>query len=198
LDDETREQVISLIKNYKHRLIARIQNVTGVRAGDIFRLKRGSITYEAYDDDTVVLRIDFLGKGGKRFVKWIFDTSIQAHIDVFLKSNYLNTEYYFIENETVRDKNKSDEVKVFMTNYHMYWKDLKQALTTAGVEYKEFASHDFRRTLARNVWNETKDPVVLKEMLNHQDFNTTLRYLRGTGLQVRDVYHTLHKNKSHR
>lgn len=190
LDDETRDGVIKVLLNYKHRVIARIQNSTGVRAGDILRLKRGSISYEAYNDTTVVMRIDFEGKGNRHFVKWIFDPDIQTQIDLFIKSNILDTEYYFLERPGNQDFRMA-----YHANYRKYWKDVKQALKTYGVEYKEWATHDFRRSFARNVWNQTKDPVVLKNMMDHAQFDTTLRYLRGSGLQTKDVYFTLNENK---
>lgn len=190
LDDETREGVIKVLLNYKHRVIARIQNDTGVRAGDIIRLKRGSISYESYQDKVVVMRIDFEGKGRRHFVKWIFNPDIQTQIDLFIKSNILDTEYYFLE----RPKDQDLRMAYHM-NYRRYWKDLKQALRTYGVEYKTWATHDFRRSFARNVWDQTKDPVVLKNMLDHAQFDTTLRYLRGSGLQTKDVYFTLNENK---
>jgi integrase len=192
LDDETREGIIKLLLNYKHRVIARIQNSTGVRAGDVIRLKRGTISYEAYMDKAVVMRIDFEGKGGKHFVKWIFDEAIQTQIDLFIKSNILDTEYYFLErpNEVMDNFRKA-----YHSNYRKYWLDLKQALRVYGVEYKEWATHDFRRSFARTIWDNTKDPVVLKEMLNHAQFDTTLRYLRGSGLQSKDVYYELNEKK---
>lgn len=190
LDDDTREQVISLLLNYKHRVIARIQNCTGVRAGDVIRLKKGSISYEVYEDKVAVMRIDFEGKGRKHFVKWIFDEKIQTQIDLFIKSNNLDTEYYFMEARRCNTPHM-----IYLLNYQSYWKDLKQALSTVGVEYKEWATHDFRRSFARDVWNNTKDPVVLKEMLNHVQFDTTLRYLRGSGLQTKDVYYGLNEKK---
>lgn len=190
LDDDTREQIIGLLTNYKHRIIAKIQNSTGVRAGDILRLKRGSISYEVYDDATIVMRIDFEGKGKKHFIKWIFDKDIQTQIDLFIKANILDTEYYFVER---RDGKK--EYLDFTHNYKLYHEDLKQSLKTYGLEYQDWATHDFRRSFARNVWDKTKDPVLLKEMLNHEQFDTTLRYLRGSGLQVKDVYFQLDKEK---
>jgi integrase len=186
LDDETRGGIVKLLTNYKHRIMARIQNATGVRAGDILRLKRGAISYESYNDAVVVMRIDFEGKGKKHFIKWIFDADIQTQIDLFIKANILDTEYYFLE----RRDGKS-EFQDMKQNYHHYLDDLKQALKTYGVEYQQWATHDFRRSFARNVWNNSKDPVLLKEMLNHQQFDTTLRYLRGSGLQVKDVYYQL-------
>jgi len=193
LDDDTREQIIKLLTNYKHRIIAKIQNSTGVRAGDILRLKRGSISYEAYNDETIVLRIDFDGKGGKHFIKWVFDKDIQIQIDLFMKANILNTEYYFLERRI--DERPDTLYKDFRNNYNHYLMDLKQALNTYGLEYEDWATHDFRRSFARNVWNKTKDPVLLKEMLNHEQFDTTLRYLRGSGLQVKDVYFELNNEK---
>lgn len=190
LDDETREQVISLLLNYKHRIIAKIQNATGVRAGDVIRLKKGAISYEAYEERLPVMRIDFEGKGNKHFVKWVFDEKIQIQIDLFIKSNNLDVEYYFLETRKAKTPHMS-----YLLNYQAYWKDIKQALKTLGIEYKEWASHDFRRSFARDVWNSTKDPVVLKEMLNHEQFDTTLRYLRGSGLQSQEVYFGLNAKK---
>lgn len=192
LDAETRDVVISLIRSYKHRLIARIQNTTGVRAGDIIRLKHGSITYEVDEVHNIpVMRIDFTGKGKKHFVKWIYDEKVQTQIDLYLKANMIDTEYYFLD----RGTRTCDLHMHCFLNYKEYWKDLKQALTLTGVDYKEWASHDFRRSFARTVWNDTKDPVVLKEMLNHQQFDTTLRYLRGSGLQTKDVYYDLNDKR---
>ena len=193
LDEDTREMIISLLKNYKHRIIARVQNSAGVRAGDVIRLKRGTISYEVDEAHNIpVMRIDFEGKGKKHFVKWIYDEKIQTQIDLFIKSNVLDTEYYFLERGT-----RTCTIHMnYLLNYQAYWKDLKQALALTGVDYKEWASHDFRRAFARNVWNDTKDPVILKEMLNHQQFDTTLRYLRGSGLQTKDVYYDLNAKKN--
>ena len=186
LDDDSREQVINLMTDYKYRVIARIQNITGVRAGDVLRLKRGTIMYEAYNDQQVVMRIDFEGKGGKHFTKWIFDEYVQTQIDLYLKSNIVDSEYYFIEHTDSRPVYHS-----IINEYNTYRKCLKEALHTCGFDLKDWSTHDFRRAFARNVWNLTKDPVLLKEMMNHSQFETTLRYLRGSGLQSKDVYYQL-------
>lgn len=191
LDDDTRKNVISLMTNYKHRIMAKIQNETGMRAGDIIRLKRGSISYEVYNDEVIVMRIDVEGKGGKHFIKWIFDKDIQTQIDLFIKANILDTEYYFLERISKTNKFFND----YRINYCHYLADLKQALATYGVEYKEWATHDFRRSFARNVWTMSRDPVLLKEMMNHAQFDTTLRYLRGSGLQAKDVYFQLSQSQ---
>jgi integrase len=194
LDAETKKQIINLLKDSKHRVIAKIQNVTGVRIGDVLRLKRGSISYEVYSGKQIVMRIDFIGKGNKRFVKWIFDEDVMNSIDLFIKSTLMDSEYYFLERD--RSFNDSNLHVMMRTNYHRYWEDLKQALEVVGVSYKDWASHDFRRSLAREVWDETKDPMLLKEALNHAQFETTARYLRTSGLRSQDLYNLLaNKNK---
>lgn len=194
LDDVTKKQIIKLLKDSKHRVIAKIQNVTGVRIGDVLRLKRGSISYESYGGKEIVMRIDFIGKGNKRFVKWIFDEEVMNSVDLFIKSTLMDADYYFLERD--RSFNDSSLHVAMRTNYHRYWEDLKQALEVVGVRYKDWASHDFRRSLARDVWDETKDPMLLKEALNHARFETTARYLRTSGLQSQDLYHLLNsKNK---
>jgi site-specific recombinase XerC len=195
LDDDTRTQVIKLMKDNKHRIIAKLQNEIGVRAGDIFRLKRGSISYEAYGDKAV-MRIDFVGKGGKHFVKWIFNETLQNQIELFAQNTMLDTEYYFLE----RDKGNrgSSLITLMRTNYHHYWSDLKQALNLVGVEYKDWATHDFRRAFARTVWDKTKDLVVLKDSLDHSDVNTTLIYLKNSGLQTKDLYYELDQERQNK
>ena len=190
IPDSDRDEIISLMKLYKHRLMAKMQNTLGVRAGDVLRLKRGSVNYEAYDDKNIVMRIDFEGKGRKHLIKWVFDQDLQTQIDLFIKSNLLDDDYYFLE----RKPNESITTSL-QNQYNLYLLDLKQALKLYGVEFKGWATHDFRRSFARNVWNKTKDPVVLKEMLDHTQFDTTLRYLRGTGMQSKDVYFDLNKDK---
>jgi integrase len=195
LSDEEREAVIKTLKDNKHRLIARIQNETGVRAGEVIRLKRGTIAYEPYQDK-VVMRINFTGKGGKRFVKWIFDEQLQADIDVFIKGRLFDTEHYFLE----RDKCRPDSVvgQVLRTNYNWYWHDMKEALTKLGYDFKDWASHDFRRAYARKVWDKFHDPALLKDAMNHGDFNTTLTYLRTSGLQVQEIANALDEEKRRR
>lgn len=193
LDDETREQVIKLIKDYKHRIIARIQNETGVRGGDVIKLKRGSIGYEAYGEQAV-MRIDFVGKGSKHFVKYIFDENIQNQIHLFITSNILDDEYYFLE----RDKGNegSSFTTLYRTNYHHFWSDLKQAIDMLGYDFKDFSTHDFRRAFARKVWSKTHDVVLLKESLNHERLDTTLLYLKNSGMRVQDLQKELYDDKN--
>lgn len=190
ISNSDRDGIISLMKNYKHRLIAKMQNTLGVRAGDVIRLRRGSVNYEEYNDKHIVMRIDFEGKGKKHLIKWVFDEQLQTEIDLFIKSNLLDDEYFFLE------RRQGDTLtRAIANNYYRYWQDLKQALTMYGIEFDGWATHDFRRSFARNIWNKTKDPVVLKEMLDHTQFDTTLRYLRGTGMQSKDVFFDIYQDK---
>jgi len=187
LGPEKREQVISYIESEKHRLMAKIQHQTGARIGDVLKVKRGSINYEQYKG-RIVMRIIFVGKRGVRVTKYIFDKKLQAEITQFIKDHYFDESFYFMEYD--RSYKRSSENVIIRSNYHWYWDDLKQALTRAGVDKKSWASHDFRRCISREIWEDKeigKDLQLLQNFLGHKNPATTLRYLRNSGLTTRDV-----------
>ena len=80
------------------------------------------------------------------------------------------------------------DYKMIRMNYMWYWKDLKQALITNGINKKDFATHDLRRCFARRAWERYKDIHVLKNLLNHSKVETTLRYLEQSGLKNIDYF----------
>jgi len=188
----TEEQIMSVINSLekkKHRIIALIQSLTGVRAGDILNLEEGGITPEVYEGKEV-LRLNIIGKGEKRNVIYIHDHVGQQFIwDYILKSKTL-TKYYFLEKGTKKGREGSlyDKNRLIRMNYLWYWYDLKQALDAHGINKEDFASHDFRRCFARRVWEKWKDVHILQKILNHVNPSTTLRYLEQSGLQNID-YH---------
>jgi len=188
----TEEQIMSVINSLekkKHRIIALIQSLTGVRAGDILNLEEGGINPEVYEGKEV-LRLNIIGKGEKRNVIYIHDHVGQQFIwDYILKSKTL-TKYYFLEKGTKKGREGSlyDKNRLIRMNYLWYWYDLKQALDAHGINKEDFASHDFRRCFARRVWEKWKDVHILQKILNHVNPSTTLRYLEQSGLQNID-YH---------
>jgi len=190
------EKIIDVINNLadiKHRTIALIQSMTGVRAGDIMRLKKGLIMPEEYEGKPV-LKLSLTGKRKKRNVVFIHDEVAQSlimyYITEVLPSRSTFDEYYFIDFGS-RNKRRGDitnHFKMYKMNYNWYWGDLKQALENSGVDKDMFATHDFRRCFARRAWERYKDIHVLQSLLSHQDPKTTLRYLTQSGLRNID-YH---------
>jgi integrase len=184
------EQIVGIINNMthqKHMIIALIQDLTGVRAGDVFRLKRGNIIPEIYNEEPV-LRIVIEGKGNKRNVVYIHDDVVQALVIDFIIKNFLHEEYYFIEDKRVSQDDNFKTHRIYQANYRKYMRDLKRSMNIVGVSHDDFASHDYRRCYARRVWTKYKDLNVLQGLLNHANPATTLKYLKQSGLKNID-YH---------
>jgi len=195
---DTRVQIINLLKNHKHKIMAKIQNETGVRAGDVLNLTRTDLSYETYEINKppysyVVLKLDFTTKGGKRKSKWVFNKPLQDDIRLFVANTFLDNRFIFIDKEL--SNKDSDLTTIKRTNYHKYWEDLKNALATMGINKDDWATHDFRRALAQEVWQKHKDPLLLKSILDHKMFETTERYIRRSGLQDKDILSELHENR---
>lgn len=184
LTEEKILEVINYLDDYKHKVVALIQTLTGVRAGDIFRTHIGNILPEEYKGNPV-LRLNLTGKGGKLYPVYIHDDVAQQMIMNYISTANNHEEYYFIELSSYkgRDKNYNDEFRLVKMNYQWYWADLKQALQTAGINREDFATHDFRRCFSRRVWEKYMDIHKLQNALNHADPRTTMRYLKHSGLQ---------------
>jgi len=183
-------QVINNLEREKHRIVSLIQLLTGVRAGEILKLKQGSIMPEEYNERPT-LKIIITGKRQKRNVIFIHDSLAQKIIWNYITSYKPRIEgYYFLELGKLKNRvgNIENENKLVIMNYHWFWEDLKQALNTVGVDKDDWATHDFRRCFARRVWDKYKDIHVLQGLLHHSDPKTTLRYLEHSGLKNVD-YH---------
>jgi len=196
LPEEEIIEVINRIKEPKHRVIALIQMLTGVRAGDVLRLKRDNILPEEYKGHPV-LRINITGKGKKRNVIFIHDDVAQEVIMDYITQVYNHDDYYFIELGKMKNR-KGDiqsEYRLLKMNYIWFWKDLKEALQSCGYSFSDWATHDLRRSFARRAWEKWKDINVLQKLLNHSNPATTMRYLQQSGLQNVDYHYEMQTGK---
>jgi len=194
LTDDKLIEVINNLVNEKHRIMAIIQTMTGIRAGDVLRLKEGSIVPEEYKEKAV-LRLNIDGKGDKQSRVHIFDEVAQQLIMDYITLNTGVNGYYFIDMGQKRKKQSKIDNEYLMVrmNYEWYVTDLKQALELAGVNRNDFATHDFRRCFARNHWEKYKDMEKLKRILNHAEVSTTLRYLKQSGLDTIDMFEEMQR-----
>jgi integrase len=187
LSNSKREDVIRNMTDDRYVLVAKIQNETGARARDILSLKKGSISFEKYQG-LLALKLDIIGKGKKKNPKYIFDKELQQDILNFIKDKDIDKEYYFIDRSKCYDKNFDNMEIVFLTNYNWYWQELKKACIKSGIDPKQWGSHDYRRCIAREVYIATdKDVEQLKNFLGHARIETTLRYLKHSGLSTIDT-----------
>jgi integrase len=195
LDAKKRKQVIEGLEFKKHRIVALLQNELGVRVGDVLRLPRDSISFENYQGK-VTMRIDFEGKGGFKSPMWIFDKEIQNDVMEFIGSQFLDDEYYFIDRSKAKKSSGFDAI--MRTNYHWYWQDLKKALSKVGLSRSEWSTHDFRRCVARDVYEDSeigRDVQILQRFLHHKRPETTMRYLRTSGLDNIQILEKLNSRK---
>jgi integrase len=197
LSDEKVLEIIANLKEPKHQIIALIQKLTGVRAGDIIRIPDGNILSEKYKGKEI-LRLAIIGKGGRRNVVEIFDETAQKVIKNYIKNpgKWTIDGYYFMEFSKKRKRVSSkDPFDLYLANYNQYFYDLKQALNGAGIMKEEWATHDFRRDFARKVWIKYNNLQILQSIMNHTDPKTTMRYLVQEGLKNIEVYKEMQENE---
>lgn len=173
--------MINYITEPKHKVMALIQFLTGVRSGDLFRMQRGSITPEIYNGKNV-LKLTTQAKGNKKNIVYIHEEMTQEIIIDYVIRNYPSPNYYFLQ-ETRGLKIESKLYELTLYRRRMYDKEIKHALSMIGFKGENFSTHDYRRNFARKVWTKYKDVHVLKELMNHQNPATTMRYLQTSGLQ---------------
>lgn len=191
------EQIIEVINNMeklKHRIIAIVQTLTGVRAGDILRLQSKGIVPEEYEGREV-LKLNLIGKGGKAYRVHLHDKVAQDLLMEYTATHQGWNDFPLIETGTMKNRkgNTNSLFSMQQMNYRWYWEDLKTALNTSGVNKEDFATHDFRRCFARRAWEKYKDIHILQSLLNHEDPRVTLKYLDHSGLKNIDYYYEMQK-----
>lgn len=181
LDEKILIDTVNNLKKTKHKVIALIQTMTGVRSGDILRVRKKDIIPELYEGKNVI-KLVITGKGKKRNVVYIHEEMVQILLIDYLVSNPNNMEYAFLVDRCLSHEYDVFR-KIYLSNYKRYYRDLKMALDKSGVSQKDFATHDYRRCFARRVWTKYKDIQVLQNLLNHRNPSTTMRYLSQSGLK---------------
>ena len=76
LNESKRIEVINNLEREKHQVIALLQTMTGVRAGDVLRLRKGRVFYEEEDGKPIV-RLELIGKRKKKISTHIYNKDAQ-------------------------------------------------------------------------------------------------------------------------
>jgi len=186
LSKEQRMDIINNLSSYKHRIIGLIQEECGVRAGDVLKLKRGFIDYDV-EDNKVIMKIMFQQKGDKVRTVFIFDQIAKKRIQEFIREKYLHKNYYFLEDKY--ERYDFDFNKLVKSNYDWYHQDLTQTCKRLGYDPHKFTTHDIRRNFAVETLPLVNNNVAeLQKAMGHKDINTTIRYLRHSGLETKDIF----------
>lgn len=195
LTDEQQNFILKNIQDFKHSLIAWIQKETGVRAGDVIRLKKDRIKYSYYKEDDgkcyLTMVISFVKKGDKVSKIPIFNPYLIRYLKDWINNIPGDEEYMFIDRSLVYKRFQNNDFKLYRRNYYVYWRDLKETCEAIGVDSNQFSTHDWRRNFADRVWIDIlgkTDIEALRRALGHERIDTTIRYLRQSGLQSQDVF----------
>jgi len=186
LTEDEMIDVVNRLRDKKHRVVAIIQMMTGLRAMDVMRLERENVYPEEYHG-RVVLRLVTLAKGSKPTTVFIHDEMCQMTLIDYMCGNFGYKDYVFVTLSGLERSDHDFEIgNLQHKNYTRYHKDLMHAEQMAGLDKNDFATHDFRRCFARRVWDKYKDVNILKDMLGHSYIETTMKYLKTSGLSKQD------------
>ena len=161
-------EYLELKGNKRDPLLLKFGLNTGLRINDILRLKVKHL-FDSNGDLKEYLDL-FESKTIKRRNRKLKQIKLNSIIRPELISY---VEYYGLESNdwiffSLRDPSRPlDRVRA--------WSILKDASMRAGIA--KFGTHSIRKTLAYNVYNETKDLALVMRLLNHNDPDHTLRYI---------------------
>lgn len=164
-DSKTRERdyaIITLFLNCGMRL----SELVGINLNDIDRELRS-------------LRV--LGKGNKERIVYLNDacrSALSRYLEVRGDTKYkaINTNALFISKQYKRISNKTVQWLVY------------KYLSLAGLDYKHYSTHKLRHTAATLMYQTGKvDVRVLKEILGHEQLNTTQIYTHVSNQGMQDA-----------
>ncbi len=131
------------------------------------------------DKDMRSLRV--LGKGAKERIVYLNDacrSALSRYLEIRLSEKYkaVNVPALFISKQYKRISNKTVQWLVY------------KYLAEAGLEYKHFSTHKLRHTAATLMYQTGKvDVRVLKEILGHEQLNTTQIYTHVSNKGMEDA-----------
>ena len=177
-------KIIQNIKNPVYQDVARLQILSGARAGEILTIRREFIdldfksTFQTTQGPMTTEGVYILvsGKSGDRHIlfpnesKVIFKKYIKQGIErgfIFLKSGM---EELKISDEG-RFYKKIDSIRT------LYHRSLTRSARQVDGAPRNFGTHELRRCFADKAYKEGATIYELKNLLGHQDINTTILYI---------------------
>lgn len=102
---------------------------------------------------------------------------------------YINSFLFKILNNKA-NQYKTGQIVTFST--YTINKKIKLILFDHKLDFAHQSSHFLRKSFATKIYNETKDILLVKELLNHASVSTTQRYLRACNIDV-NIYNLINK-----
>jgi integrase/recombinase XerD len=171
--------LIDGVKNIKHRTIIMLLYSTGMRLGEIARLR---IT----DIDSKNMRIKVVqGKGSKDRYTILSEQVLQELRAYYII--YKPKEYLFNGSRPGRP--------ISMRNIQHL---VQKALAQIGLDSKNYTVHTIRHSFATHLVDNGTDLHTVKELLGHSNLQTTMRYMHLTPKRIQGIvnpYDVLPQNK---
>lgn len=160
--------LIDGVKNIKHRTIIMLLYSTGMRLGEIARVK---IT----DIDSKAMRIKVVqGKGAKdRY------TILSGQVLLELRAYYI----IYKPKEYLFNGSRPGRPMSMRNIQHLVQKSLAQI----GLDSKNYTVHTIRHSFATHLVDNGCDLHTVKELLGHSNLQTTLRYLHLTSTRIQGI-----------
>ena len=166
----------------RNLLIIEMLYATGVRVSELVNIKLKDI--DKYNNS-----IKILGKGSKERIVY-FGSFCKNSLEIYLndgrrKLNTKNNEYLFLNKNGYR---LSDRL---IRNI------LDDLIIKAGID-KHISPHMVRHTFATDMLNSGADLKTVKELLGHENIDTTSIYTHVTDQQIRKIYDNCHPRAKER
>lgn len=94
---------------------------------------------------------------------------------------------YELYNEILQLKKEGIE-KVFNISYSFIAKMMSKAINELGLTDKDYSFHSFRKRAGTNVYDQTGDILAVKDFLNHENVNTTQKYVKTKEYGMLGIY----------
>ena len=161
-------KVIDGVQNIKHRTILMLLYSTGMRVSEIANCKIADI-------DSANMRIKVVqGKGAKdryTIMSQQVLLELRAYYLIYKPKEYLFNGYRPGKRYSVR------------TIQHI----MQQALIKAGLENKHYSIHTIRHSFATHLLDSGTDLHTIKELLGHNNLQTTMQYLHLTCRRIDEI-----------
>ena len=165
----TREEIqklLSVTKNFKHKLMIELMLCSGLRVSECISLKKENIN----DDKTVTVRS---GKGNKDRIT-IIPGIVLEHLNQYLKQRKHDSDYIFC-------KKNGNKLTVKLPQ-----KIIKKLAKEAGIS-KRVTPHILRHSFATHLLHNGTDIRYIQTLLGHAQIQTTQIYTHITKEQIKQI-----------
>lgn len=167
---EDLQQILAVIENVRDRALILLLLHTGMRIGELLRVKMTDIILPE--------RKILLYLGEKNFQGRIvyYSSDAEQALKMWLAIRNQSSEYLFYGYA-------GQEL-----SYVMAWMIMRKAIQKAGLDQRGYSLHSLRHTFATNMLNAGLRLEVLQQLLGHLSIEITLQYARISDITREDAY----------